>query len=221
MTLFSNHVSISMHNSELCDVCDGEFFRLLDSVTIARSRKHIEKYYDAAKVSKFSKRLKPVSLRSNLTDLAGVMNYGQINEALTRLTLCIYTPSQYIFPSRAGKYQGMMHNKGANLTQQGRENGMRRLMAINLLKRLESSVHSFALSLHRIKEYITSTIKTIDRYEVHGGASELCDVCQVCDDDLDMEDSNTDFDMNVDSFESFADNQAVGVYTTWQIPKLR
>ena len=78
---------------------DFDFFELLDSVTIARSRKHIEKYYNAEEVGKFPERRKPISLRSSLTDLANAINYNEIYEELSLLTLEIYTPSAYIFPA--------------------------------------------------------------------------------------------------------------------------
>ena len=137
---------------------DFDFFEVLDSVTIARSRKHIEKYYSTAEIGKFPERLKPISLRPNLTSLESAINYNQIYEQLMLLTLCIYTPSNYIFPSRLDKYMDLTHNKGVNLTQRGREEGIRRLMSINLLKRLESSVYSFKLTLERIRELITLSL---------------------------------------------------------------
>ena len=103
-----------------------------------------------------------------MTDLSNAINYNQIFELLTQLSLCIYTPSNYIFPSKIAKYIDLTHNKGNNLTQQGREQGIRRLMSINLLKRLESSVYSFHLTLTRILDLITSTIKAIDDFEKYG-----------------------------------------------------
>ncbi|MFR8221372.1 MAG: hypothetical protein ACLU9T_10105 [Blautia faecis] len=87
--------------------------------------------------------MKPISLRPSLTSLKSAINYNQIYEELMKLSLCIYTPSNYIFPSKLDKYMDLTHNKGINLTQRGREQGIRRLMSINLLKRLESSVFSF------------------------------------------------------------------------------
>ena len=149
---------------------DFDFFELLDSVTIARSRKHIEKYYDTSKIGKFPERKKPISLRPQLTDLDTAINYNQIYEQLMLLSLCIYTPSNYIFPSKMQKYIDLTHNKGDNLTQTGREEGIRRLMSINLLKRLESSVNSFQLTLQRIKALINSTIEAINRFEKCGNA---------------------------------------------------
>ena len=170
---------------------DFDFFEVLDSVTIARSRSHIEKYYDTTEIGKFPTRLKPISLRPSMTDLNSAINYNQIYEQLMLLTLCIYTPSNYIFPSKLSKYIDLTHNKGNNLTQRGREQGIQRLMSINLLKRLESSVYSFNLTLSRILELIRSTIKSIDDFEKYGSAD--LDIYEASDNDFDMEDGNTDF----------------------------
>lgn len=171
---------------------DFDFFEVLDSVTIARSRKHIEKYYNTEQVGKFPERLKPISKRPKLTDLTGAINYNEIYEELMMLGLEIYTPSAYIFPSKMAKYQALMHNKGTSLTQRGREEGIRRLMSVNLLKRLESSVYSFNLTLSRIKDLIEKTIAAIDKFEKYGVA-EL-DMYEASDDtDWDVDDQNTDF----------------------------
>lgn len=170
---------------------DFDFFELLDSVTIARSRKHIEKYYDTAEIGKFPERKKPISRRPQLTDLDTAINYNEIYEQLMQLTLCIYTPSNYIFPSKMQKYIDLTHNKGDNLTQTGREQGIRRLMSINLLKRLESSVNSFQLTLERIKILIESTIAAIDTFEQYGAAD--IDMYEASDTEFDMDDSNTEY----------------------------
>lgn len=167
---------------------DFDFFEVLDSVTIARSRKHIERYYDTSEIGKFPERLKPISLRPNLTDLNQAIDYNQIYELLSSLTLCIYTPSDYIFPSKLDKY---MDRGKANLTMQGREFGIQRLMSINLLKRLESSVFSFNLTLKRIWQLIHTTIEGIDHYEKYGNADIT--MYEAGEFDFDMEDSNTDF----------------------------
>ena len=170
---------------------DFDFFELLDSVTIARSRKHIEKYYDTTEIGKFPERKKPISRRPQLTDLNSAINYNQIYEQLMLLSLCIYTPSNYIFPSKIQKYIDLTHNKGDNLTQTGREEGIRRLMSINLLKRLESSVNSFQLTLKRIKALIESTIEAIDNFEKYGAAD--IDMYEASDLEFDMDDGNTEY----------------------------
>lgn len=169
---------------------DFDFFEVLDSVTIARSRKHIEKYYNTAEIGKFPTRLKPISKSPCLTDLDDAPNYNQIFEELTKLSLVIYTPSHFIFPSQMEKYMDLTHDRGTNLTQHGREHGIQRLMSINLLKRLESSVHAFSKTLSRIKDLIDKTIESIDRFEKSGHAD--VDVYEASDDDFDLEDGNND-----------------------------
>lgn len=147
-----------------------DFFQLLDAVTIARSRSHIVKYYDTKDIGEFPKRLVPLSRRPCLTDLDSAINFSDIAEQLNSLNLSIYTPSLYLFDSAKGTYS--IDYKGEGLSIDGREKGLRKLMATNLLKRLESSVNSFRLTLTRINEYICETIKMIDDYvEKHGSAS--------------------------------------------------
>lgn len=175
----------------LLKTLDFDFFELLDSVTIARSRKHIEKYYNTAEIGKFPERKKPISLRPQLTDLDSAINYNQIYGLLMMLSLCIYTPSNYIFPSKMKKYIDITHNKADNLTQTGREQGIRRLMSINLLKRLESSVNSFQLTLKRIESLIDDTIKSIDKFEKYGHSD--IDMYEASDSEWDIDDNNTDY----------------------------
>ncbi len=169
---------------------DFDFFEVLDSVTIARSRKHIEKYYNAEEIGKFPERLKPISLRPCLTDLKATISYNQIYNELMNLYLCIYTPSNYIHKSKIEKYKELTHNKGDELTQIGREQGIRRLMSINLLKRLESSVNSFKLTLDRINNLISNTINAINQFEKSGKAN--ISMYEVSEEELDIDDDNND-----------------------------
>ena len=139
---------------KLMRMLDFDFFEILDAVTIARSRRHIEKYYNVGEIGKFPTRLPPISKRPPLTDLSDAITYSEIYELLLSLTLSIYTPSNYILPSRMEKYADLNHEGKNRLTQAGREQGIRRLMSINLLKRLESSVHSFRLTWIRLPTMI-------------------------------------------------------------------
>ena len=147
----------------LVDSLNYDFFQLLDAVTIARSRKHIVKYYNASEIGKFPARLAPISRRPKLTDLSDAITFQEIAEQLNRLNLSIYTPSLFIFDSAKDNYD--IDFEGEGLTIDGREKGIRKLMAINLLKRLESSVNSFRLTLTRIHDLITSSIAAIDEFE--------------------------------------------------------
>lgn len=177
----------------LLKMLDFDFFEVLDSVTIARSRKHIQKYYDMADIGTFPTRLKPISLRPHLTDLKEAISYNEIFEQLMLLTLTIYTPTHYIQPSKMEKYAELYGDNRVNVgfTQANREQGIRRLTAINLMKRMESSVYSFNLTLTRIKDLINSTIETIDRFDKHSDTTlDLTDISDM--DEFDAEDQNSD-----------------------------
>ena len=177
----------------LLKMLDFDFFEVLDSVTIARSRKHIQKYYDTTDIGTFPIRLKPLSPRPHLTDLKTAINYNEIFEQLMLLTLTIYTPTHYILPSKMDKYAELYGDNKVNVgfTQANREQGIRRLTAINLMKRMESSVYSFNLTLKRIKDLIESTIDTIDRFNKQSAHEiELTDISNM--DEFDDEDQNTD-----------------------------
>ena len=140
-----------------------DFFEVLDSVTIARSRRHIQQYYDTTDIGSFPKRLPVRSQRPHLTDLEGAISYNEIFEQINHLNLAIYTPSDFILKSKLEKYQ-LLNDEGmaSGLTMSGRERGLRRLMTFNLLKRLESSVHSFRLTLVRIQEVIGDALDKIE-----------------------------------------------------------
>ncbi len=172
---------------QLLKMLDFDFFEVLDSVTIARSRKHIQKYYDTTDIGTFPTRLIPISKRPDLTDLSDAITYNDIFEHLMMLTLSIYTPSLFILAGKMEKYAELFDK--SSLTQVGREQGIRRLTAINLMKRMESSVYSFNLTMTRIKDLISNTIDTIDAYDKHSTQHlELTDILDA--DEFDSEDQN-------------------------------
>jgi hypothetical protein len=161
----------------------------LDNVTIARSRNHIKKYYNTEKIGNFPERLKPISIREKLTDLKGAVNYREIYQTLNNLTLAVYTPSNYILMSALSKYDFEDNRKKKNLTQQGRETGVKRLMQKNLLKRLESSVYSFEITITKVKSYIDFIIDKINNLD----KNSLLNFEDFNNDDFDLDDQNTDF----------------------------
>lgn len=172
----------------LLKMLDFDFFEVLDSVTIARSRRHIEKYYSTAEIGKFPERLKPIAYRPHLTDLNNAINYNDIYTLLNELNLTVYTPSHFILPSKMSKYMDVDDEEATHLTMQGREQGIRRLMAINLLKRLESSVFSFRLTLDRIREFIDQTIQVIEQYTSGACVLDLVEISDTS--DFDDDDQN-------------------------------
>lgn len=172
---------------KLVDSLSYDFFQLLDAVTIARSRSHIIKYYNTNDVGKFPERLSPISRRPKLTDLNDAITFADIAEMLNRLNLSIYTPSLFIFESEKDNYG--IDYEGEGLTVDGREKGIRKLMAINLLKRLESSVNSFRLTLTRIRDFINDSITAIDKFQESGaGTVDVTDFSE----DFDTEDNEND-----------------------------
>ena len=174
---------------KLLKMLDFDFFEVLDSVTIARSRKHIEKYYDTSDVGRFPTRLQPVSHSPKLTDLKDAISYNQIFEQLMQLSLTIYTPSLFIQPSCMSKYAELFGDD-TSLTQAGREQGIRRLTAINLMKRMESSVYSFNMTLTRIKDLIKTTLETIEEYDKH--SSVQLDLTEISESEFDSDDQSED-----------------------------
>jgi SNF2 family DNA or RNA helicase len=179
--------------ASLLKMLDFDFFEVLDSVTIARSRKHIEKYYDTTDIGTFPERLKPISLRPEFTDLKNAIGYNEIFAELMRLSLSIYTPTHYILASKLSKYEELFGDNQVNrgFTQANREQGIRRLTAINLMKRMESSVYSFNLTLSRILALIAGTIHTIDDYQKNSHLDlNLTDLSNI--DEYDEDDQNGD-----------------------------
>ncbi|GHU95822.1 helicase [Clostridia bacterium] len=170
---------------------DFDFFTMLDAVTIARSRKHIQKYYDIAEIGDFPKRLPPINIRSQLTDLEKAINYNEIFGELMKLNLAVYSPMAFVFESAKAKYITYPENKGDVLRISGQESGIRRLMAVNLLKRLESSVYSFRLTIERIESLIEDTISRIENY--NRGTSEIMNAREISENDFDGDDQNTDY----------------------------
>jgi SNF2 family DNA or RNA helicase len=150
---------------KLLDMLDFDFFEILDSLTIARSRKHITTYYDTTDIGKFPQRNKPISIHSPLTENESI-TYVEIAEKLTLLNLSVYTPLNYLLPSRTDfyrdKYEKEVRSGSGRLSQIDRDNSLRTLMRINFLKRLESSVDSFRLTLEAVIGLINSTIKSVE-----------------------------------------------------------
>lgn len=172
---------------KLLRLLDFDFFTLLDSVTIARSRKHIEKYYDMEQIGKFPERLPPLALRPKLSSLPNAIDYDEIYDQLMLLNLSVYTPTDFLLYSKRAKYI----DPNIKIDRVGREMGLRRLMSINLLKRLESSVESFRITLERVRNLIDGTIANIDSH-IKGGEKTM-GVYELMEDDFDNDDQNMDY----------------------------
>ncbi|GIK26217.1 MAG: helicase [Betaproteobacteria bacterium] len=159
---------------------DFDFFELLDSVTIARSRRHIETFYDTADIGSFPERLKPQSFHCPLTQRADVIGFNEIFNRLSQLTLAVYAPVGYILSSRLKKYEALYDTEvsggGGTLKQVDRERSLQALMTTNLLKRLESSVHSFRLTLQSLQRCHRDALEKIAGFRKTGAAGAFADV---------------------------------------------
>lgn len=155
--------------SKLMEMLGFDYFKLLDLLTIARSRKHIEKYYGTSETGKFPDRLKPINIKADV-DLAGRFPaIRDINNEIRRLNLSSYAPLRYVLPHKQADYEAKYSQSirgGASFFRQiDREESLIHLMRVNLLKRMESSVVSFALTLRRQLADVDGMLKRIDDHE--------------------------------------------------------
>jgi len=152
--------------AKFLDSINLEYFKLLDAITIARSRKHIEKYYDINDIGKFPTRLKPINIKSNIDMYAEFPSMQEVNTTIKKLNLGIYAPVEYILPSKKAeystKYDVEVKEGKSKFTQADREKQLVNLMRVNILKRLESSISSFAITLQNILSTINTALKRIE-----------------------------------------------------------
>lgn len=154
----------------LLEHLEMDYFKLLDMLTIARSRKHIEKYYDMSVIGKFPIRLKPINKKARIDSKDEFMPLSELNKSIRALNLGIYSPLKYVLPNKARKYSDKYDTKlksgrGSVLKQSDREQSLVHLMRVNLLKRMESSIHSFGLTTAKLLIQIDTAIKKIDNYD--------------------------------------------------------
>ena len=165
--------------SSILNALDFDFFELLDSVTIARSRKHIETFYDTTEIGNFPERRKPISVHSQLTNRKDVISFNDIFNELSMLNLAVYAPVSYILPSRIAKYEALYDTdvgSRGKLRQVDREKSLQALMTVNLLKRLESSVQAFRLTLQSLKDNHQNTLDKIETFKKTGVDSNFADL---------------------------------------------
>lgn len=158
---------------------DFDFYNLLNTVTIARSRKHIQKYYETTGIGEFPTRLKPISIKTDIDIKGNFLDFSRINNEILRLKLPIYSPLLYLLPIKRDQYeqeykQVVQEGKSA-FFQSDRERNLVNLMRVNLLKRLESSVNSFALTLERILKNVNSTLDKLNIVQDFSEFSEEMD----------------------------------------------
>ena len=176
----------------LLEMLNFSFFDLLDSVTIARSRKHIEKYYNEVNLGSFPERLAPKSYRPDLTNLEDI-DFNTLFEYIDKLNLQIYTPLKFVQKSRLIKYVDLDSSQGK--TWENRETGRNVLMITNLLKRAESSIYAFRETVERLDNLIVDTMNNIDRFEQ--GRSTNFSFGRIVEQINEIDDSDNDSDYTV------------------------
>ena len=149
---------------DLLERLSSAFFKLLDELTIARSRKHIEKYYPDSlkKIGGFPKRSKPISVYTEIDLKAKFMSYDELNDEISEYQLSLFNPSKYVFSEYQSEYD---MGQVRNFTQSDREHYLIGMMKVNFLKRLESSIHSFGITMERTIEKIEKLEKRIKRFQ--------------------------------------------------------
>lgn len=188
----------------ILDALDFDFFEVLDAVTIARSRKHIQTFYDTTDIGRFPDRRKPLSFHCALTKRPDVMGFNDIFQQLSLLQLSVYAPISYILPSRLQKYEEMYDTEveggKGKLRQQDREKSLQALMTTNLLKRLESSVYAFRLTLQNLQNTIDATLDKIEEFERNGNVIGVDDWTS----------SLESIEADDDDFATFSDDNTIG-----------
>lgn len=192
---WSNLPPVERTPAAILDALDFDFFELLDSVTIARSRKHIETFYDTKDIGNFPQRLKPLSYHCKLTQRSDVIGFDDIFDQLSLLKLSVYAPLHYLQPSQAAKYAALYDTEvqggKGTLRQADRERALQALMTTNLLKRLESSVESFRLTLQNLEKTHVENLKTIEEFRSTGTQASLADLSSRFE-DIDADDDDFD-----------------------------
>jgi len=169
---------------------DGAYFRILDMLTIARSRKHIEKYYDTADIGKFPERLKPITIYPEIDTKKQFKDIGQIYDEISMLSLASYTPLGYVRSEKRKYYEekyDMTTHTGSVFKQVDREQSLIYLMRVNLLKRLESSIHSFKLTVEKLIRLIDKVLEQIENHQ-NGEVDFDINITDIEIDDTELED---------------------------------
>ena len=170
---FNNWLKLSEKErttARLLDSLNFDYFKLLDLITIARSRRHIEKYYDTTDIGKFPHRNKPITLKPDIDTQNNFPPMLEINKTIRRLNLSAYSPLKYVYPHKQEEYSRKYDielGNGHVFKQTDRENSLIHLMRVNLLKRMESSINSFSLTLIRL---IENNQRIIDMLNNHNSA---------------------------------------------------
>jgi len=164
----------------LLDMLGLDYFKLLDLLTIARSRKHIERYYGTQETGRFPERLKPINFKPDVDRAGEFRSIREINNEIRRLSLAAYAPLRYVLPGKQeaydAKYSTQVRGSETVFRQTDREESLVHLLRVNLLKRMESAVSSFSLTLERQLADVERTIARIDQHDPSIEEIDIADV---------------------------------------------
>lgn len=170
--------------TRLIEMLGFDYFTLLDQLTIARSRKHIEKYYGISETGRFPERLKPINIKPDVDRAGEFRSIREINTEIRRLNLASYAPLRYVLPHKQAaydaKYSTQIRGGEGFFRQVDREESLIHLLRVNVLKRMESAVSSFALT---VKRQLHDVETTLARIEAHAEDFEELDIADVDIDD--------------------------------------
>lgn len=188
---FNRWLALEEHertSARLMDMLGFDYFTLLDLLTIARSRKHIGKYYGTDETGRFPERLKPINIKPDVDRAGQFSSIREINTEIRRLNLAVYAPLRYVLPHKQAaydaKYSTQIRGGEGFFRQVDREESLVHLLRVNVLKRMESAVSSFTLTLHR---QLADVEATLARIEARDEAIEELDIADVDIDDPAME----------------------------------
>lgn len=170
----------------LLECLDIDYFKLLDMLTIARSRKHIQKYYDTTNIGDFPERLEPKNIKSKIDTIDEFIQLSELNKLIRSLNLAIYSPVKYVLTSKVSEYSEKYDtNIGKSIFRQvDREESLVHLMRVNILKRMESSIHSFGITISRLLKNIERALEKLENLENIEGDFDI--------DEIDVDDSRLD-----------------------------
>ena len=155
-------------SGRLVEMLGFDYFSLLDLLTIARSRKHIEKYYGTSETGRFPDRLRPINIKADVDRAGEFRSIRDINLEIRRLTLAAYAPLRYVLPHKQAaydaKYSTQIRGGESFFRQVDREESLIHLLRVNVLKRMESAVSSFALTVQRQLRDVEATLARIEQH---------------------------------------------------------
>ncbi len=154
----------------LVEMLGFDYFTLLDHLTIARSRRHIEKYYGTAETGRFPSRLPPINIKADVDKAGEFQSIKRINLEIRQLKLASYAPLRYVKEHKLAaydeKYSTAIRGGESIFRQVDREESLIHLMRVNVLKRMESSVYSFALTVGRQLKDVDATLARIEAHKL-------------------------------------------------------